>query len=126
MQKPHFSRFVLLALGLACLPVYAQDANSPVADNPAIPADEFNRGTPYRSAEGFLATAGTGDYETAAEYLDLRNLRGEASELTGAQLARRFNVIVQRGDWGHIDELIDDPAGRSNDNLPDYRDSIGM
>jgi MscS family membrane protein len=67
-----------------------------------------------------------GDYETAAEYLDLRNLRGEANELTGAQLARRFNVIVQRGDWGHIDHLVDDPAGRSNDNLPDYRDSIGV
>ena len=22
--------------------------------------------------------------------------------------------------------MIDDPAGRSNDNLPDYRDSIGV
>ncbi len=101
MQKPHFSKFFLLAIGLACLPVYAQDANSPVADNPAIPADEFNRGTPYRSAEGFLATAGTGDYEIAAQYLDLRNLRGEASE------------------------LIDDPTGRSYDNLAHYHDSIG-
>jgi MscS family membrane protein len=126
MQKPHFSRFVLLVLGLACLSVNAQDASSPAADNPLIPVDEFNRGTPHRSAEGFLATAGTGDYETAAEYLDLRNLRGEASELTGAQLARRFNVIVQRGVWLEINDLIDDPAGRSNDGLPGFRDSIGV
>jgi MscS family membrane protein len=126
MQNFHFSKFFLLALGLACLPINAQDASSPDADNLAIPADKFDRGTPYRSADGFLTTAGTGEYETAAEYLDLRNLRGEASELTGAQLARRLNVIVQRGDWVGIDDLIDDPAGRSNDDLPDYRDSIGV
>jgi len=117
---------VLVTSGLACLPVSAQDTGSSAVDDSEFPGDAFDRGTPYRSAEGFLATAGVGDYETAAEYLDLRNLRGEANELTGAQLARRFNVIIQRGDWDHIDDLIDDPAGRSNDNLPDYRDSIGV
>jgi MscS family membrane protein len=126
MQKFHFSKFFLLALGLACLPINAQDVSSLDADNPAVPVDEFDRGTPYRSAEGFLTTAGKGEYETAAEYLDLRNLRGEARELTGAQLARRLNVIVQRGDWVAVDDLIDDPAGSSNDNLPDFRDSIGV
>jgi len=126
MQKIRLSRLVLLVLGLACLPVNAQDANSTAADKPAIPADEFSRGTPFRSAEGFLAAAGIGDYETAAQYLDLRNLRGEASELTSAQLARRFNVIVQRGDWVDVSDLIDDPAGRSDDGLPDYRDLIGV
>jgi MscS family membrane protein len=75
---------------------------------------------------GFLAIAGTGDYETAAQYMDLRNLRGEARALTGAQLARRFNVVVERGVWVDINELSDDPAGRSNDNLPGFRDSIGV
>jgi len=126
--KKRLSVLVLMTLVLACMPVGAQDedANSPAADDLEIPGDAFDRGTPYRSVEGFLATAGAGDYETAAEYLDLRNLRGEANELTGAQLARRLNVIIQRGDWDHVDQLIDDPAGRSNDNLPDYRDSIGV
>ncbi len=91
-----------------------------------IPADEFDRGTPRRSAEGFLAVVESGDYETASEYLDLRNLRGEATELTGAQLARRLYVIIKRATWIDVDDLVDDPAGRSNDNLPDYRDSIGV
>ena len=126
MQKTRFSRLLVLGLGLVCLQTSAQDASSAAADGPAIPADEFERGTPLRSAEGFLTVVDTGDYETAAEYLDLRNLRGEARELTGAQLARRLNVIIKRATWGDIDELIDDPAGRSNDNLPDYRDSIGV
>jgi MscS family membrane protein len=73
-----------------------------------------------------MAAIDKGDYETAAEYMDLRNLRGEASNLTGAQLARRFFVILKRATWADIDELVDDPAGRSNDNLPDYRDSLGV
>ncbi len=104
----------------------AQENTSPAADGPEIPVDEFDRGTPLRSADGFIAAADEADYETAAEFLDLRNLRGKASALTGAQLARRLNVIVKRGTWVDIDELIDHPAGRSNDNLPDYRDSIGV
>ena len=126
MQKPHIFKLIFLMLGLACLPLNAQDAGSPDTENRVIPADEFNRGTPQQSAERFLSAAGSGDYEVAAEYLDLRNLRGAAIGMTGAQLARRFNVIVQRGVWVDIDELIDDPAGRYNDNLPEYRDSIGV
>ena len=73
-----------------------------------------------------MAIGDTGDYEKASEYLDLRNLRGEASNLTGAQLARRLFVVINRATWIDVDELVDDPAGRSNDNLPSYRDSIGV
>ncbi len=111
---------------LICWQVGAQEATPPAAEGPVIPADDFDRGTPYRSGQGFMVVVGTGDYETAVEYLDLRNLHGEASELTGAQLARRLSVIINRATWVDVDELIDDPAGRRNDNLPDYRDSIGL
>ena len=125
MRHTLLSLLIVLALGPLCVPAHAQDDGSQ-ATAPEIPADEFDRGTPLRSAEGFLAAVDEGDYEKAAEYMDLRNLRGEASDLTGAQLARRFNVIIKRATWGDIDELVDNPAGRSNDNLPDYRDSIGI
>ena len=126
MQKTHFSRWLPLILTLVCLQVIAQDNGAPVEEGPPIPADDFDRGTPARSAEGFLVTVEAGEYETAAQYLDLRNLRGEARDLTGEQLARRLYVLVMRADWLDVDELVDDPAGRSNDNLPDYRDSIGI
>jgi MscS family membrane protein len=109
----------LLMLSALCLDVAAQEGS-------VVPADDFDRGTPLRSADGFQAAVDEGNYEVAAEYLDLRNLRGAASELTGEQLARRFFVIFKRAAWVDIDELVDDPAGRSNDNLPDYRDSIGV
>ena len=126
LHRPNLSQFVLLMLGLACLPASAQDTESSAADIPHFLADDFDRGTPQRSVEGFLAAAGKGDYETAAEYLDLRNRRGDARALTGVELARRFNVIVQRGVWSHINDLVDDPIGRRNDNLPDDMDLIGI
>ena len=126
LHKPNLSQFVLLVFGLACLPVSAQDTGSSAADIPEFPADDFDRGTPHRSVEGFLTAAGNGDYEIAAEYLDLRNRRGDARALTGAELARRFNVIVQRGVWTHINDLVDDPTGRRDDNLPDDMDLIGV
>ena len=60
MQKTHLSRFVLLALLLASVQVAAQDNISPTADGPVIPADEFDRGTPHRSAEGIHSRGGRG------------------------------------------------------------------
>ena len=125
MRKTQIRLLLVLTLGFLCASAYAQEDESPAADL-EIPADEFDRGTPLRSAEKFLIAVDVGDYEKAAEHMDLRNLRGEARDLTGAQLARRFNVIVKRATWIDIDELVDDPDGRSNDNLPDYRDSIGV
>ncbi|RLA31835.1 MAG: hypothetical protein DRR11_09785 [Gammaproteobacteria bacterium] len=116
--------FTLLLL--LCLHAGAQEASPPAEEGPTIPADEFDRGTPHRSAQGFMTVVDTGDYETAAKYMDLRNLHGSATELTGAQLARRLYVIINRANWVDIDDLVDDPAGRRNDNLPDYRDSIGI
>jgi len=126
MKKTKLSQLFLLALALVGMQVSAQDVSAPAADTVVIPADEFDRGTPLRSAEGFMAAVDKADYETAAEYLDLRNLRGEARELTGAQLTRRLFVIINRATWVDVDELIDDPAGRRSDSLPDYRDSIGV
>jgi MscS family membrane protein len=91
-----------------------------------IPADDFDRGTPKRSVEGFIAAVDKADYTLAAEYMDLRNLRGEAEDLEPEQLARRLSVIVSRATWTEVEELVDDPAGRSNDGVPPYRDPIGI
>jgi len=116
----------LLTLLLTTTQLNAQGDSAPNEESIAVPTDEFDRGTPLRSAEGFLVAVDEADYEAAAEYLDLRNLRGAARDLTGAQLARRLFVIINRADWVDVGELVDDPAGRSNDSLPNYRDSIGV
>ncbi len=125
MQKTDVS-VLLLCLGLVCFQVSAQELDSPAAEAPIIPADEFDRGTPRRSVDGYLAAVDNGDYETAAEYLDTNNLLGEATELNGTQLARQLFAALKRAEWVDVDDPVDDPAGRSDDGLPDYRDSLGV
>jgi len=130
MKTTQLCLLLLLGLLLVGVQVSAQEdeapAEDPAAEDLLIPADRLDRGTPMRSAEGFLLAVDAADYETAAEYLDLRNLRGEATNLTGAQLARRFSVIVGRATWVDVSSLVDDPEGRSGDGLPAYRDSLGF
>ena len=117
---------LLLMVGLFFLPAVAQEQDSPAVEGPVVPADNFDRGTPKRTGDGFMSAIDRGDFETAAEYLDVRNLQGPAARLSPTELARRLSIILNRATWVDIDDLIDDPEGRSNDNLPAYRDSIGV
>jgi MscS family membrane protein len=120
-------RLLLLATIVAATQSLAQEEAETATSQapPAVVADEFDRGTPARSVEMFLKVAEVGDFETASQYLDMRNLRGEAGSLPGAVLAERLYVIANRANWVDVDELVDDPRGRLNDGLPSYRDSIG-
>ncbi|MCK5365695.1 MAG: hypothetical protein KAR22_22115, partial [Gammaproteobacteria bacterium] len=61
-QNTPIFQLLLLALGLVCLQAGAQDSSSSATDGPVIPADDFDRGTPRRSAEGLLAALDKGDY----------------------------------------------------------------
>lgn len=122
----HKISLLFIFLALPCLQLFAAEEEAVVAQEDDIPFDEYDRGTPRRSVDGFMAAVDEADYEAAAEYLDLRNLRGIAAELTGVQLARRLSVIAKRGDWVDVGDLVDDPNGRRNDGLPEYRDLIGV
>jgi MscS family membrane protein len=120
------ARISLIGLVFFLTLATAQEDAPQTDDASVIPTDDLNRSTPKGTGEGFMLAIDAGDYVTAAEYLDLRNLRGEAIELTGEQLARRFFVIAKRASWVELDAPSDDPAGHMNDGLPDYRDSIGV
>lgn len=109
---------------LASASVFAQEEAPPDASD--IVEDRLDRGTPRRSVDGILSAMDSGDFEVAAEYLDLRNLRGVATEFTGEELAKRLYVIVRRAEWTDIASMTDMPDGRSGDGLPNYRDSIGF
>ena len=67
-----------LAMLLLAVPGHSQQPED--TERPQVPADEFDRGSPRGSAEGFLNAVDQGDYATAAEYLDTRNLRGPARD----------------------------------------------
>jgi MscS family membrane protein len=70
--------------------------------------------------KGYLAACREGDYEKAANYLDLRRIPGD-----GPTLARQLQIILSRTLWVDVDVLSQEHAGRSNDGLPPYRDRLG-
>ena len=53
-------RVAVLFLGVAALPVNAQETADPPADVPEIVVDELDRGTPMRSGSGFTAAVEIG------------------------------------------------------------------
>ena len=112
---------VLFALTVSYAGAQEAELEAPDPDAPDYGPLE----TPRRSADGFTAAIESGDYELAADFLDMRYLKGEAATLDGADLARRLSVVIQRAEWIEVDELVDAPSGRTNDNLPEYRDSFG-
>jgi len=121
----------LLILILAFSPSsFAQDeastgtpATAPVVVDRG-PEDALNRGTPRGSIIGFLEASSVFDFEKAAQFLDLRNLPEEASELGGHELARQLNHVLSRAVWLDDYTVSDKPGGLKGDGLPDYRDQL--
>jgi MscS family membrane protein len=101
------------------------------ADKPATPApapgppDDFDRGVPRTSVQGFLSAAEEGDWERAAEYLDTRHLPGGFTPREGSELARQLAFVLDRFLWIHPETLSAEPEGHADDGLPSYRDFVG-
>ena len=92
---------------------------------PAGPVDEFDRGTPRSSVKGFFKAARGGDYERAAQYLDLRNLPRWIDKNEGPELARQLKIALDRTLWVDLEQISADPKGNIEDGLPSQRESLG-
>lgn len=88
------------------------------------PRDALDRRTPRGSVRGFLLAASAQDFETAAEYLDLRNIPPEVSAQGGPELARQLNFALSRTMRLDDYDVDDTPSGRQGDGLPDFRDEL--
>jgi len=104
--------------------VQASHAQESGTDDVNVPVDEFDRGTPRRSLRGFLTAAQDHDFETAAEYLDQRNLPSRMKITDGPALAHGLAVVINRILWIDFAEINDHPDGASGDGLPSYRDKF--
>ena len=91
------------------------------------PDQEFKRGVPRTSVQGFLNAARELDYERAAEYLDLRNLPWGMDKSQGPQLARHLKIVFDRAPlWIDLNQVSDKPKGQSDDgpgSVGPYQDS---
>jgi len=72
-----------------------------------------------------MKATGEGNYERAAEYLELSNLAWGLTVKEGAQLARHLRIVLDRALWVDFDLLSDDPRGHPDDGLPWDRDRLG-
>ena len=96
----------------------------PKKEKLAGPVDELNRGTPRSSFEGFIAATRDGKFDTAAQYLDLRNLPIWMDASEGPELARKLKIVLDRALWIDPDLISNDPNGIPDDGLPYHRDLL--
>ncbi len=96
-----------------------------VVDQDAEFRDNLGRDTPYSSFKGFLEATENFDYETAVNFLDLRNLSHAARQYDGEELARQLDFIIKRGMKIDVERLSRKITGQVVDGLPDYRDELG-
>jgi MscS family membrane protein len=87
---------------------------------PAVPEDDFGRGSPRGAIQGYFAACREGNYAKAANYLDLRRI-----EADGPTLARQLRVVLSRTLWVDVEGLSPASEGRLNDGLAGYRDQLG-
>ena len=94
------------------------------AEESAGPSDAYDRGVPRSAMLGFLVACREGNYERAAEYLDLRRLNAKERE-GKAVLARQLKFVLDQELWVEIENLSPQPEGHAGDGLPSYRDRVG-
>jgi MscS family membrane protein len=105
----------------------AQPESTAVAAHETLdkgPEDALGRGNPHDSIVGYLDAASAFQWEKAAEYLDLRNLPEEVSEIGGPELARQFNHVLSRAVWFDDYSVSNAAEGARGDGLPEYRDEL--
>jgi len=91
-----------------------------------IARDEFLRDTPRSSVLGFLRVSREGDFEEATLYMDFRNLPKDVKKIPEEKLAKQLKVVLDRTLWIDLESLSTEEGGHKDDNLPSYRDRIGV
>lgn len=126
-QLKHALAALLLALALP-LPFAASGAApapAPAAAPAAVP-DRFDRATPRSTITALIEALARHDYEQASNYIDVPVERGGRQRASGTELARRLQVLLDRG--GSLEPFValsNDPTGRTNDDLDVDREDVG-
>jgi MscS family membrane protein len=97
-------------------------APAPAAEAPK--ADPLKRESPRAAIYAFLQACHSGDYNLAAQYLDLKKIRSDLRTTQGPELARQLASILDRDTQFEIFRLSDNPNGRSGDGLASNLDKL--
>ncbi|HEX3570034.1 MAG TPA: hypothetical protein VHU44_04360, partial [Acidobacteriaceae bacterium] len=113
----------------ACLPATAENSLTQILQ-PPIPAsrpantsvDPLGRETPSGTVFGFLQAAQSGNYSTAAQYLQMTPARRQSE---GAQMASKLKVVMDRAFTGNLREISTQPDGTAQEGVPMIRQKLG-
>jgi MscS family membrane protein len=86
-----------------------------------LPGDALGRDNPRSAMRGYLEACRAGEYEKAAQYMDL----GRMPRARGATLARQLKTVLDRVLWVELEQLSEAPEGTDDDGLPRNRDLVG-
>jgi MscS family membrane protein len=129
-----FSELVLLPIlsvanGWAQTPPVPAGANAASPPAAKIEKDPFGRETPQGMVAGLMNALAAADYQRAANFFATDSVQGARSwdVLSGAQLARRFQEVLDRaGTVITPAELSNDPSGNVNDGLAQDVERFGV
>lgn len=116
---------VALLIALAALPASAQLIPEPKAEETAA-ADPLGRETPRGTVTGLINALAAANYAQAAGYFALPDRDDAAGIEEGAELARQFHALLDRG--GTLlpfAVLSNEPSGRADDGLPPDTEQVG-
>ena len=120
--------FVLFCLSIS-LPLAGQSllaplkaATTPAAVTEPSPADPLVRENPSGCIFGFLQAAQSGNYKTAAQYLQLSVTQ---RRLQGEELAEQLKVVMDHGFVGNLKRITTNPEGTPQEGLPLDRERVG-
>jgi MscS family membrane protein len=119
-----------VGLWLAAAMAQAQSLSSvlsgakPAAAQPEPPTDPLGRDTPRNAMYGFLQARRGGNFEKAAQYLNLSRIPSSQQSKIGPERARLLFRILNRDPRFELGQLNNTPDGRQNDGLASDLDKI--
>ena len=85
-------------------------------------SDALGRDNPSGTVLGFLQTAQSGNYQAAADYLQMSTARRQSQ---GADLATKLKVLMDRAFVGKLSRISTSPEGNPDGGIPDQQ-TIGV
>jgi MscS family membrane protein len=99
------------------------DAETAASRQP-VPEDRWNRGTPRGALRSFLDLGREGNWQDAAQIMDLSAITKSEVQERGPELARQLKFLLDREEWIDLDQVSDDSQGSFDDGLPQTRESV--
>ena len=97
---------------------------TPSTNEPPKPAqDPLGRDTPYGTVFRFLQAVQTGNYSTAAQYLQMTNARRLSQ---GEDVASKLKVVMDRTFTGDLRRISNQPDGIPQEGVPLDRQRVGV